>query len=139
VWSVTSFTELRREGLEVERWNMLHPEQEPQISYVERQLGGERKLGIEAGPVVAASDYMASFADQIRPFVKASYRVLGTDGYGRSDTREKLRRHFEVDRNYVAVAALAALAGDAAVEPSRVTEAIHKYGVDPEKPNAAGL
>ena len=131
VFSVTSFTELRRDGLDVERWNMLHPDAEPKLSFVERQLGRTE------GPVVAASDYMASFADQIRPHVKARYRVLGTDGFGRSDTREKLRRHFEVDRSYVCVAALSALADDGALDRSRVAEAISKYGVDPERPSAA--
>ncbi len=133
VFSVTSFTELRREGLEAERWNMLHPEDEPRLSYVERQLAKRE------GPVVASSDYMRSFADQIRPFVRARYRVLGADGYGRSDGREKLRRHFEVDRNYVCTAALSVLAEDGLVEESRVTEAIRKYGIDPEKPNPASL
>ncbi|MEE2672530.1 MAG: pyruvate dehydrogenase (acetyl-transferring), homodimeric type [Myxococcota bacterium] len=133
VFSVTSFTELRRDGLEAERWNMLHPDEEPRLGYVERQLARQ------PGPVVAASDYMRSFADQIRPFVRARYRVLGTDGFGRSDGREKLRRHFEVDRNYVCVAALSVLADDGAVERSRVTEAIRKYGVDPEKTSPAGL
>ena len=133
VFSVTSFTELRRDGLETERWNMLHPDEEPRLCYVERQLARQQ------GPVVAASDYMRSFADQIRLFVRARYRVLGTDGFGRSDGREKLRRHFEVDRNYVCVAALSALADDGAVERSRVTEAIRKYGVDPEKTSPATL
>ena len=133
VFSVTSFTELRRDGLETERWNMLHPEDEPRLSYVERQLARQE------GPVVAASDYMRSFADQIRPVVRARYRVLGTDGFGRSDGREKLRRHFEVDRNYVCVAALSALADDGAVERSRVAEAVRKYGIDPEKPSPATL
>jgi len=133
VFSVTSFTELRREGLEAERWNMLHPEEEPKLSYVERQLAKRE------GPVVAASDYMRSFADQIRPFVPRRYRVLGTDGFGRSDGRAQLRRHFEVDRSYVCVAALSALAEEGAVPRSRVVEAIRKYGVDPEKPSPARL
>jgi pyruvate dehydrogenase E1 component len=133
VSSVTSFTELRRDGLEVERWNMLHPEEEPRLSYVERQLSKHD------GPVIAVSDYMRSYADQIRPFVRTSYRVLGTDGFGRSDGREKLRRHFEVDRNYVCTAALSVLADDGAVERSRVAEAIRKYGIDSEKPNPASL
>jgi pyruvate dehydrogenase E1 component len=133
VFSVTSFTELRREGLDAERWNRLHPEAEPRLSYVERQLARRK------GPVVAASDYMQSYADQIRPFVKAPYRVLGTDGYGRSDTREKLRQHFEVDRSHVCVAALAALADQGEAERARVAEAIRKYGIDPDKPNPASL
>jgi pyruvate dehydrogenase E1 component len=133
VFSVTSFTELRREGLDVERYNMLHPEEEPRLSYVERLFSKRR------GPVIAASDYMRSFADQIRPFVKGSYRVLGTDGYGRSDTREKLRRHFEVDRAWVCVAALSALADEGAVPRSRVSEAIRKYGIDSGAPAPASL
>ena len=133
VFSVTSFTELRRDGLEAERWNMLHPEEEQQLSHVERQLARQE------GPVVAASDYMRAFADQIRPWVRARYRVLGTDGFGRSDGRANLRRHFEVDRSYVCVAALSALAEDGAVERSRVSEAIGKYGVDPEKTSPALL
>jgi pyruvate dehydrogenase E1 component len=133
VFSVTSFTELRREGMDVERWNMLHPEEKPRLSYVERQLAKRE------GPVVAATDYMRSFADQIRPFVKSRYRVLGTDGFGRSDGREKLRRHFEVDRNYVCTGVLSLLAEEGAVDRSRVTEAIGKYGIDPEKPNPACL
>ncbi len=133
VFSVTSFTELRREGLEVERRNMLHPEEEPVRSYVERQLARR------SGPVVAASDYMCSYADQIRPFVKSPYRVLGTDGFGRSDTREKLRRHFEVERSYVCVAALSALAEQGAVPRSRVSEAIAKYGIDRARPNPGSL
>ncbi len=133
VFSVTSFTELRRDGLDAERWNMLHPDEEPRLSYVERQLARR------SGPVVAATDYMCSFADQIRPFIKNRYRVLGTDGFGRSDTREKLRRHFEVDRNYVCTAALFALAEEGAVERSRVSEAMKKYGIDPDKPNPASL
>ncbi|MBW2275723.1 MAG: pyruvate dehydrogenase (acetyl-transferring), homodimeric type, partial [Deltaproteobacteria bacterium] len=131
VWSVTSFTELRREGLEAERWNMLHPEDEPRLSFVERSLARRR------GPVVAATDYMRSYADQIRPFVVAGYSVLGTDGYGRSDTRQKLRQFFEVDRGYVCLAALEALVRQGDIDRSRVVEAIHKYGIDPEKPNPA--
>jgi pyruvate dehydrogenase E1 component len=131
VWSVTSFTELRRSGLEVERWNRLHPEEEPRLGFVERSLAKRR------GPVVAATDYMRSYADQIRPFVRARYSVLGTDGYGRSDTREKLREFFEVDRRNVCVAALEALASEGAMDRGRVAEAIHKYGIDPEKPSPA--
>jgi pyruvate dehydrogenase E1 component len=133
VFSVTSFTELRRDGLDTERWNVLHPEEEPRLSYVERQLARRE------GPVIAASDYMRSFADQIRPLVKSRFRVLGTDGFGRSDGREKLRRHFEVDRNYVCVAALSALADEGTVPSTRVTEAIKKYGIDPDKPSPASL
>ena len=124
VWSVTSFTELRREGLEVERWNRLHPTEEPRRSWVETSLAGR------AGPFVAATDYMRTFADQIRPFVPGRYAVLGTDGFGRSDYRVKLRSFFEVDRHHVAVAALKALADEGAVERSVVQDAIERYGID---------
>jgi pyruvate dehydrogenase E1 component len=130
VWSAPSFTELRRDGLAVDRWNMLHPTEPPRRSYVEQCLGDRPD-----GPVVAASDYLKSFADQIRPFVGRRYRVLGTDGYGRSDYRRKLRRFFEVDRHYITVAALAALAEEGTVPPSTVADAIARYGIDPDKPN----
>ncbi|MFQ6021905.1 MAG: pyruvate dehydrogenase (acetyl-transferring), homodimeric type [Acidiferrobacterales bacterium] len=129
VWSATSFTELRREGLDTERWNMLHPEEKPKASYVEQCLG-ERD-----GPAIAATDYVTAFADQIRRFVPRRYVVLGTDGYGRSDLRKRLRRHFEVDRYYITVAALKALADDGAIPMSKVSEAIKKYEIDPDKPN----
>ena len=128
VWSCPSFTELRREGLSVARWNLLHPDEKPRESYVGKCLNGTE------GPVVAASDYMKMFADQIRPFIQKPYVVLGTDGFGRSDTREKLRTFFEVDRRYVVVAALKALADEGTVPAAKVTEAIGKYGIDPEKP-----
>ena len=129
VWSVTSFNELRRDCLDVERWNMLHPEQAPRNSYLKRCLQDRD------GPVIAATDYMKLYADQIRSHVPAPYVVLGTDGYGRSDTRASLRKFFEVDRYYVTVAALKALADDGKIPASRVTEAMRKYGIDPDKPN----
>ena len=129
IWSVTSFTELRRDAMACQRWNMLHPEEKPRISYVESCLKDR------TGPVIASTDYMKIHADQIRAFVPGHYRVLGTDGFGRSDTREKLRRFFEVDRYYVAVAALKALAEEGTLPPEQVTAAIKKYGIDPEKPN----
>jgi pyruvate dehydrogenase E1 component len=128
VWSATSFNELRRDGLDCERWNLLHPAAPPRVPYVTAQLRSEQ------GPVVAATDYMKAYADQIREFVPARYRVLGTDGFGRSDTRAKLREFFEVDRRYVAVAALKALADDGALPAARVSEALVKYGLDPDKP-----
>jgi pyruvate dehydrogenase E1 component len=131
VWSVTSFTELRREGMDAERWSMLHPTEAPRASYVESRLA-ERP-----GPVVAATDYMRAFADQIRPYVPRRYRVLGTDGYGRSDFRAALRGFFEVDRRYVAVAALGALAADGEAEPAKVKDAIERYGIDPDRPAPA--
>ncbi len=129
VWSVTSFNELRREGLDCERWNMLHPEAKRRISYVEQCMAPRK------GPVVAATDYIKSYADQIRPYMPARYKVLGTDGFGRSDTRKKLRHFFEVDRYYVAVAALKALADEGAINAKEVSKAIKRYRIDPDKPN----
>jgi pyruvate dehydrogenase E1 component len=127
---VTSFNELRRDGIDVTRWNMLHPDAPPRTTYAERCLEDH------PGPVVAATDYMKIYADQIRAFLpERPYVALGTDGFGRSDRRSALRRFFEVDRYYVAVAALDALAADGTIERSRVGEAIRKYGLDPEKPN----
>jgi pyruvate dehydrogenase E1 component len=129
IWSTTSFSELRRDGLDCERWNLLHPTRKPRTSWVQQCLG-ERDA-----PVVASSDYIKAVADQIRAFVPATYRVLGTDGYGRSDTRDKLRAFFEVDRYWVTVAALMSLAEAGTVERKQVTAAIKQYGIDPEKPN----
>ena len=129
IWSVTSFNELRRDGLDCERWNMLHPEASRRASYVEQCLAGR------SGPVIAATDYIKSYADQIRPYIPGRYKVLGTDGFGRSDTRKKLRRFFEVDRFHIAVAALKALADEGAIESSEVSRAIRLYRIDPDKPN----
>jgi pyruvate dehydrogenase E1 component len=129
VWSVTSFNELAREGRDAERHNMLHPQAKPRPSYVEECLRGE------TGPVIAASDYIRTFADQIRQFVPQRYVVLGTDGYGRSDTRAQLRKFFEVNRYYIAVAALKALADDELLPAAKVSDAISRYGIDPDKPN----
>ncbi|HZQ71925.1 MAG TPA: pyruvate dehydrogenase (acetyl-transferring), homodimeric type, partial [Burkholderiales bacterium] len=131
VWSATSFTELRREGLAADRWNLLHPESKPRVPYVTRMLA-ERQ-----GPIIAASDYIKTFADQIRPFVPRdrAYRVLGTDGFGRSDSRAKLRHFFEVNRCFVAIAALKALAEQGEIKPKTVAEAIKSYAIDPEKPD----
>lgn len=128
IWSVTSFNQLRREALSVSRWNLLHPEEPARLSYVETCLK-DRK-----GPVIASTDYMKIVADQIREFVPNRYRVLGTDGFGRSDTREKLRYFFEVDRHYVVVAALKALADEGKIPASAVTKAIQTFAIDPEKP-----
>jgi pyruvate dehydrogenase E1 component len=132
VWSATSFTELRRDGLAAERWNLLHPEDKPRVPYVAQALAGR-----PAGPVVAASDYMKTFADQIRPFVPRErvYRVLGTDGFGRSDSRQKLRHFFEVNRSFVVLAALKALAEQGEGKAKSVAEAMSKYGIDPDKPD----
>ncbi len=129
IWSATSFNELRREGLALERWNMLHPDAKPRVSYIEQCLAGRE------GPVIAASDYMKSFADQIRPFVPQRYVVLGTDGFGRSDTRKQLRKFLEVDRYYISVAALKALADVGMIPIAKVNEAIKKYDIDPDRPD----
>ncbi len=137
VWSVTSFTELRRDGIEVERWNTLNPlAKKPRTPYVTEQLQKRQ------GPVIASTDYIRAYADQIRGWVDGSgtgdkariYRVLGTDGFGRSDYRKALRNFFEVDRYHVAVAALKALADDGAVDAKQVAEAIKRYEIDPSAP-----
>jgi pyruvate dehydrogenase E1 component len=124
VFSVTSFTELAREGMDTERWNRLHPAEEPRVPYVASALGD--------GPVVAATDYVRTFAESIRPHVPGRYTVLGTDGYGRSDWRRTLRSFFEVDRHHVVVAALTALADEGALERSVVQDAIDRYELDVE-------
>jgi pyruvate dehydrogenase E1 component len=131
VWSVTSFTELRRDGMDCERWNLLHPTDSQKVPYV------TERLDTHPGPVIAATDYMKLFADQIRPFLPKgrTYKVLGTDGYGRSDFRTKLREHFEVDRRFVVLAALRGLADEGAVPMEKVAQAIRKYGIDPAKAN----
>jgi pyruvate dehydrogenase E1 component len=130
IWSVTSFTELKREAEEVERWNMLHPLEEPRVSYVETCLAARG-----GGPVIASTDYMRAFAEQIRPYVPGRYTALGTDGFGRSDYRRRLRSFFEVDRNFVAVAALKALADEQLLPRKIVADAIERYHIDPDKPN----
>ncbi|MDR3477939.1 MAG: pyruvate dehydrogenase (acetyl-transferring), homodimeric type [Gammaproteobacteria bacterium] len=129
IWSITSFNELRRDGVAVERINMFSPEKKPQQCYVEKCLEGFD------GPVIAATDYVRTYADQIRPYISRSYTVLGTDGYGRSDTRAKLRHFFEVDCYYIVVAALHALAKEGAIPANQVTAAMKKYKIDPKKPN----
>jgi pyruvate dehydrogenase E1 component len=128
VWSAPSFNELARDGHATARWNLLHPTEKPRRAYVTECLEEQ------SGPVIAATDYIRLYADQIRAFVPQRYVVLGTDGYGRSDTRENLRRHFEVDRQSIAVAALKALADEGALKPDVVAEAIKKYRLDPDKP-----
>jgi pyruvate dehydrogenase E1 component len=135
IWSCPSFTELRREGLDVERWNLLHPTETAKKSYVEQCLEKHD------GPVIASTDYMKAFADQIRQFVPKArgFRVLGTDGFGRSDTRDMLRHHFEVNRHWVVLAALKALADEGAIKASVVADAIKKYGLDPGKPNPVSV
>ncbi len=128
IWSCPSFTELARDGNAVTRWNTLHPVEKPRVSHVEACLAGTE------GPVIVTTDYMRLFAEQIRPLVPRRYVVLGTDGFGRSDTREKLRHFFEVNCYYTTIAALKALADDGTIPAARVAEAIKKYGLDPERP-----
>jgi pyruvate dehydrogenase E1 component len=133
VWSVTSFNELRRNALATERWNQLHPEDKPRGSYLEQCLG-ERK-----GPFVAATDYMKIVPDQVQRWMPGRYVTLGTDGYGRSDGRAALRQFFEVDRRYITVTALKALADDGVLDQQTVAKAIEKFGIDPEKPDPVTL
>jgi pyruvate dehydrogenase E1 component len=128
VWSATSFTLLHRDGEAAVRWNMLHPAGEPKRAYVAQQLDGHD------GPVIAATDYVKTFAEQIRPFVERRFHALGTDGFGRSDTRKKLRDFFEVDRRWIVVAALKALADEGTIDRAKVAEAIARYGIDTAKP-----
>jgi pyruvate dehydrogenase E1 component len=131
IWSVTSFTELRRDGLEVERWNMLHPEATPRKSFVEQCLAKG------SGPVIASTDYIKLVADGVRPFVPARYKTLGTDGFGRSDYRRKLRAFFEVDRRHVVLAALKSLADDQLLPSKTVADSIKRYEIDPERVSPA--
>jgi pyruvate dehydrogenase E1 component len=131
VWSCPSFNELARDGQDCERYNLLHPTEPERVSFVSSQLAGH------VGPVVASTDYMKAYAEQIRPFVPKdrTYKVLGTDGFGRSDFRSKLRAHFEVNRFYIVVAALKALSEDGTVAAGLVARAIAQYGIDADKVN----
>ncbi len=129
VYSVTSFSELRRNALAIERRNLLHPHDPRQKTNIEQALADRE------GPFIAATDYIKTVADQIRQWIPGRYAVLGTDGYGRSDSRAELRRFFEVDRHYVAIAALKALADDGKIDMQTVTDAMQSFGIDPEKPN----
>jgi pyruvate dehydrogenase E1 component len=131
VFSCPSFNELARDGQDCDRWNLLHPTETPRVSFVEQQLAGH------AGPVVASTDYMKNYAEQIRAFIPKgrSYKVLGTDGFGRSDFRSKLREHFEVNRHYIVVATLKSLADEGTLPAAKVAEAIRKYGIDADKLN----
>src|SRR5690606_330184 len=131
VWSCPSFNELARDGQDAERWNLLHPTDEPRQSFVAQQLSRTQ------GPVVASTDYVKAYAEQIRPFIPQgrSYKVLGTDGFGRSDFRYKLREHFEVNRHYIVVAALKALADDGVLPAEKAAEAIRRYGIKADKTN----
>jgi len=127
VWSVTSYNELRREALEVDRWNRMHPLKEAKTSYIEKCLKNQR------GPVLSATDYIKGYSDQIRKWVPGRFEVLGTDGFGRSDTRAQLRKYFEVDAQYIVISALKALADEGQFPAGKVQEAIEKYGIDQEK------
>lgn len=129
IWSVTSFNEIAREARDIERWNLLHPLEDARTPYITQCLKDRR------GPAIAATDYIRSYADQIRAWVPMHYKVLGTDGFGRSDTRAQLRRHFEVDRYYIVLAALKSLVDENSLPAVKVMEAMEKYQIDPNKPN----
>jgi len=128
LWSVTSFNELRRDGMETERKNLLNPGEKPERSYVEKCLIKRE------GPVVAASDYMRAYADQIRPYISKSFYSFGTDGYGRSDSRKQLRKFFEVDKEHIVAYALSALAKEQLISSKHAEKAMKKYNIDKEKP-----
>jgi len=134
VWSLTSINELRRDGINCVRHNRLHPDSEQKIPYITQLLTSRQNEGID-GPVIIATDYMKVYGDQLREFIPSSCSVLGTDGFGRSDTREKLRSHFEVDRHHIVLATLKALADDGKIDQSIASEAISKLGIDPDKNN----
>ena len=127
VWSVTSVNELTRDGQRSARWNLMHPTEEPRKAYITQQLEGCD------GPFIISTDYMKSYAEQLRAYIPGDYTVLGTDGFGRSDTRAKLRKFFEVDRYFIVVAALKALADEGKGEVQEVADALKKYGIDSEK------
>jgi pyruvate dehydrogenase E1 component len=127
VWSITSANELRRDGLACQRWNMLHPEETPKVPYITEQL-----QEVE-GPFIAATDYMKLYTDQLRPYVPGRFNVLGTDGFGRSDTRAKLRHFFEVNRYFIVISALSALVDEAKLDPSVIKQALKKYGISADK------
>jgi pyruvate dehydrogenase E1 component len=129
VWSVTSFNELRRDGLSVQRWNLMHPDSKPKTTYVEECLANH------AGPVIAATDYLRIFADQVREWIPRRYYTLGTDGFGRSDTRQRLRYFHEMDRHFIVIAALKALADEGEISLKLVKEAMDKFGIRSDKPD----
>jgi pyruvate dehydrogenase E1 component len=128
VWSITSYSELQRNGAEISRWNQLHPEQDPKKTYIEKCLEGR------SGPIIAASDYIRSHVDQIRPYIKSNFTTLGTDGYGRSDTRKELRKFFEVNKESIVVNALSTLSREQKIASKIVNDAIKQFRIDPEKP-----
>lgn len=131
IYSITSFNELARDGMDCKRWNMLHPDDDQQVPFITKMLGDSD------APVISSTDYMKSYSDQVREYVNATFVTLGTDGYGRSDTREKLREFFEVNRNYVTVAALHGLSLDGKIDAKTVAKALQQYAIDPDKPNPA--
>ena len=131
VWSVTSYTELRRDAIAVERWNRLHPAEKEQVPYVVSALANAK------GPIVAASDYMKSLPDALSPWLGSRLVSLGTDGFGRSDNREHLRRHFEVDAESIVAAALSKLAREGTIKPKVATQAFAELGLNPEAADAA--
>ena len=128
VWSVTSFNELRRDGMEIERKNLLNPLEKPEKSYVQKCLGKRD------GPIIAASDYIRTYADQIRPYLSKPFYSFGTDGYGRSDSRKKLRKFFEVDKEHIVTYALSALAKEQLIPSKYAVKAMNKYNIDKDKP-----
>ena len=128
VWSITSYSELQRNGAEISRWNQLHPGQDPKKTYIEKCLEGR------SGPIIAASDYIRSHVDQIRPYIKSNFTTLGTDGYGRSDTRKELRKFFEVNKESIVVNALSTLSREQKIASKIVNDAIKQFRIDPEKP-----
>lgn len=139
VWSATSFSELRKDGIACDRWNMLHPDATPRVPYVTAQLQAQLNTHPgQSGTIVAASDFIRAYPDLIRNWVPGRYTVLGTDGFGRSDTRVALRDFFEIDSRYVALAALNSLADEGRIERARVSEALTRYGIDAEKPSPIG-
>ena len=128
IWNVTSFSELRRDAEEIDRWNLIHPEKTPRRSHL------QKKLSKNPIPIVAVSDYVKMVSEQISPYVPGPYYALGTDGFGRSDTRENLRHFFEVDRYYIVLAAIRALVLGGSCDASIATDVIKKYNINPEKP-----
>ena len=128
IWSVTSFNELRKDGMEIERKNLLNPGEKPEKSYVEKSLGKRD------GPIIAASDYIRTYADQIRPYLSRPFYSFGTDGYGRSDSRKKLRQFFEVDKEHIVTYALSALAKEQLIPSKYATKAMKKYNINKDKP-----
>ena len=129
VWNVTSFSELRREAEESERWNLIHPDKRQKKPHLEKSLSKHKV------PTVAVSDYVKMVAEQISPYVPGDYYALGTDGFGRSDTRENLRHFFEVDRYYIVLTAIRALVNTGSVDPALSEKVMKKYGIDPNKPS----